>query len=117
MPDAKIIPLHRGAYPDFPHYVRPRPHTGAELSRMVGDPDAAFARDEEGDRVWNELRRFNREHPVDLGEWLNRGRSGFGAFVADLRDHSDLFIFGLTLGICIGALATVLLAFAWAGAL
>ena len=39
-----------------------RPHTGAELSRMVGDPDACF-RDEEGERVWSELCRFNREHP------------------------------------------------------
>jgi hypothetical protein len=40
-----VVPLHRGAYtPDFPLYIVPRPHTGAELSRMVGDPDAVFAR-------------------------------------------------------------------------
>jgi hypothetical protein len=77
---AQIIPIrgtrpaHHKGYPDFPRYVPPRQHTGAELSRMVGDPDAAFARDEEGDHVWTELQRFNREHPVDLNAWLNRGR-------------------------------------------
>jgi hypothetical protein len=51
-----LIKLHRGTYdPQFPRYVRPIPHE--HKARAMGDPDAVFAR-----------------QPVDLDEWLNRGR-------------------------------------------
>lgn len=59
-----IHPLHRGGYPDFPRYIRPRRHSGAELSRMVGDPDAAFVRDD--------------SYCADLEKWLDRPGKRFG---------------------------------------
>lgn len=61
-------------------------------------------------------------HPLDgihgwIEERLRRQRSPVRAFLADLRDNSDIFIVGLTVGICAGCFGTVLLAFLWAGAL
>jgi hypothetical protein len=53
--------------------------TGAEIVSLNRDTEAAYLRvrspvEVEGDHVWTELQRFNREHPVDLNAWLNRGR-------------------------------------------
>lgn len=39
----------------------------------------------------------------------------FRDFIADLRDNADILSFGLTVGVCIGALATVGFAGLWGG--
>jgi hypothetical protein len=55
---------------------------------------------------------------ADLSEWLNRPKRSpllddLRDFAADIREHSDIAIFCLTIGICAGALATVAFALVW----
>lgn len=90
-PRDNIIPLHR----------QPRDYAGPRIIHTSPPPEII-----ESERV-------------DMGEWLDRGRLPwrkifpFRAFAADLRDNADILTFGLTVGICIGALATVGFALLW----
>lgn len=58
-----------------------------------------------------------RPEPADLGAWLYRQRnppSPLRALIDNIRDHSDIFNLGLSMGACLGALGTVGLAWVYA---
>lgn len=90
-------------YPDFPEYVPPRPHTGAELARLTGDKEAAFEESPKvvplrrypiaplTEREARQLRRELKAPPAELLREIER-QDWETTFARPLRGHEVAFV-------------------------